>query len=299
MTGSRQQMAGGAMESPAQEQDHLQCLQRFWSAQASAFMRWFLSIPYAGQLSLLRNACPDLPLEYRVDEPRPTAAQFLTPELTLKSLLEENGKVFLRLMNARATRSDHCTRHDLVYLLSLRSEGKMPTFSGETFRNVSLAFVDPNDPEMNVQSLLPSVSSDVLEEKKNLIKQGKLIEADVWLTLQMRQQVILSLLSNVSNTFETMFLQQAMHGEGKVTKSAIGCRFCGVSSRKQSADGDQKTSTAGLLRCACEAAYYCCKEHQVEDWPHHKSACKQIRKERAALAAASATPQETDPDQVS
>ncbi|KAE9230166.1 hypothetical protein PF002_g13104 [Phytophthora fragariae] len=79
---------------------------------------------------------------YVSKETRPQAAQLFTPELPLKALLEENGKVLLRLMNARATKSDKCSRHDLLYLASLRAIGTMPTFSGDTFKNVSLVFID-------------------------------------------------------------------------------------------------------------------------------------------------------------
>lgn len=284
-------MAGASANAP-QEESHPVYLQRFWRANASAFMRWFLALPYAGQLTLLRNASPDLPVEYTpVDRPESVpATQKLAPELTVKALLEENGKVLLRLMNARATRADECSRHDLVYLLSLRGAGTMPTFSGETFRHVSLAFIDPTDPEQNVQSLLPSASEALLSEKKALIAQGKLIEADVWLTLQMRQQVIYALLTNVAHTFETMFLQSVMVGE--VSAAEVGCRFCGSATRQSAAEGENKDS---LLRCACEAAYYCSKEHQVEDWKNHKATCKSIRKlkteeeTKTAAAAASAS----------
>lgn len=279
-------------DSAAAQESHAQYLKRFWSANASAFMRWFLALPYAGQVSLLRNASPDMPVEYATSAiDKPQATQLLTPELTIKALLEENGKVFLRLMNARASRSDDCSRHDLLYLASLRAEDKMPTFSGETFRHVSLAFIDLEDPEHNVQSLLPSASPELLEEKKALIKQGKLMEADVWLTLQMRQQVIYSLLTNVAHTFETMFLHQVMVGE--VSAAEIGCRFCGSSTRRVADDGSsQADAPSSLLRCACEAAYYCCKEHQVEDWPNHKISCKQIRKEKEKIAAAAAASDE-------
>jgi hypothetical protein len=32
-------------------------------------------------------------------------------------------------------------------------------------------------------------------------------------------------------------------------------------------------------RCgACRAVFYCCREHQVADWPAHKAACKEARK---------------------
>ncbi|DAZ99986.1 TPA: hypothetical protein N0F65_001990 [Lagenidium giganteum] len=263
MAGNQQELSPGAY------------LVRFWDAHASVFMRWFLALPYAGQVSLLRNACPDIPAQYDVNEPRPQATQLLTPELTIKALLDQNGKVFLRLMNARARRAEDCARQDLRYLQSLRNAGTMPTFSGETFRHVSLAFIDPQDREQNVQSLLPSASKETLEAKRALIAQGKLIEADVFLTLQMRQQVILTLLTNVANTFETMFLKQAM--QGPVTQSAVGCRLCGASTRKTSEEETAATATS-LLRCQCEAAHYCCKEHQVEDWPNHKAMCKEIRK---------------------
>ncbi|KAG7382101.1 hypothetical protein PHYPSEUDO_005315 [Phytophthora pseudosyringae] len=272
-------MAGAAdaaaPAAPAPEESPAEYLTRFWRANASAFMRWFLSLPYAGQVSLLRNASPDIPVSYDPKGPRPQAMQLLTPELTLKALLEENGKVLLRLMNARATKVDQCSRHDLLYLASLRATGTMPTFSGETFKHVSLAFIDLADPEHNVQSLLPSASPEIIEEKKHLIKQGRLMEADVWLTLQMRQQVILTLLTSVAHTFETMFLKQVMVGE--VSAAEVGCRYCGSSTRKEK--GAEGATT--LLRCACEAAFYCCKEHQVEDWTNHKTSCKTIREENA------------------
>ncbi|CEG44802.1 hypothetical protein F443_04207 [Plasmopara halstedii] len=263
-------MAGAANVA---EESLSEYLTRFWRANASIFMRWFLSLPYAGQLSILRNASPDIPLSYDPKESRPEATQLLTPELTIRALLEENGKVLLRLMNARATRTDQCSRHDLLYLASLRASGVMPTFSGDTFMHVSLAFIDLADPEYKVQSLLPSASREVIEEKKGLIKQGKLMEADVWLTLQMRQQVILTLLTNVAHTFESMFLKQNMIGD--VSEAKVGCRFCGASTRKiESAE-----SASTLLQCSCETAFYCCKDHQKEDWMNHKTLCKSIRKD--------------------
>lgn len=39
---------------------------------------------------------------------------------------------------------------------------------------------------------------------------------------------------------------------------------------------------------ACKAVVYCCKEHQVDDWPRHKAACKAARADAAAAGAPSA-----------
>ncbi|KAE8895650.1 hypothetical protein PF005_g2745 [Phytophthora fragariae] len=61
------------------------------------------------------------------------------------------------------------------------------------------------------------------------------MEANVWLTLQMQQQVILTLLTNVAQTFETMFLKQVMVGE--VSAAEIGFRYCGTSTRKEEGAG--------------------------------------------------------------
>lgn len=40
------------------------------------------------------------------------------------------------------------------------------------------------------------------------------------------------------------------------------------------------------LCAACKAVAYCCKEHQVTDWPAHKAACKAARRGGTGAAAA-------------
>ncbi|ETV80851.1 hypothetical protein H257_06308 [Aphanomyces astaci] len=243
-------------------------LLRFWDAHGSTFMKWFLGLPYAGQLSMLRNASPDLPLSPPTSELK--ASDFLAPELTLSALLADEGKPLVRLLCNRA-RFD-CAAEDLAYLKALRAKNRMPTFSGTTFDTVALAFIDPKDPEQQIQSLLPSVSAHVLDEMKAKIQRNVLIEADVWLTLQMRQQIILTFLANIARTFEQVFFERQGPAEAK-----MGCRTCGAST--------QPTEKA-LLKCPCDAALYCSKEHQTADWPHHKAACKLIRQRRAELDSA-------------
>ena len=52
--------------------------------------------------------------------------------------------------------------------------------------------------------------------------------------------------------------------------------------------GAPEAHAAHFKRCAaCKAAAYCCREHQVQDWPAHKAACKAARKEAKPAAASS------------
>ena len=53
--------------------------------------------------------------------------------------------------------------------------------------------------------------------------------------------------------------------------------------------GARESHASQFKRCgACRAVCYCCREHQVEDWPSHKAACKAARKEAADAGAAAA-----------
>jgi hypothetical protein len=43
--------------------------------------------------------------------------------------------------------------------------------------------------------------------------------------------------------------------------------------------GAHEVHVAQFKRCAaCKGIVYCCKEHQLADWPAHKAACKAARK---------------------
>jgi hypothetical protein len=63
------------------------------------------------------------------------------------------------------------------------------------------------------------------------------------------------------------------------TAAAQGLRVCALHTC-----GAQEVHASNFKRCsACSGVVYCCKEHQVQDWPAHKAACRAARK--AAEAA--------------
>ncbi len=78
------------------------------------------------------------------------------------------------------------------------------------------------------------------------------------------------------------------HASGSATVAAAaapGLRRCGLA-----ACGALEAHPSHLKSCAaCRGVAYCCKEHQTEDWPSHKAACKAARKgaERSAERGAS------------
>ena len=68
------------------------------------------------------------------------------------------------------------------------------------------------------------------------------------------------------------------------SQQAPGLRTCALDGC-----GAREAHPEHFKRCAaCRAVVYCCREHQVADWPAHKKACKAARK--AAAAADEAGP---------
>ena len=54
--------------------------------------------------------------------------------------------------------------------------------------------------------------------------------------------------------------------------------------------GAREAHPSHFSKCgACKAVAYCCREHQVADWPAHKAACKAARKAAAPKDAAQAS----------
>jgi len=69
------------------------------------------------------------------------------------------------------------------------------------------------------------------------------------------------------------------------TSAAIAARLAAATLRCCSLGscGARELHPGHYKQCgACKAVAYCCREHQLEDWPAHKAACKAARKAAAA-----------------
>ena len=68
-------------------------------------------------------------------------------------------------------------------------------------------------------------------------------------------------------------VQRSMHAPGLRSCALGGC-------------GAKEAHAAHFKRCAaCSTVVYCCREHQAQDWPSHKKACKAARKAAAGDGA--------------
>ena len=136
--------------SDAREQQHR--LQRFWAAQSRHFTAWFLALPSAGQLVVIRAAAPDM-REASPAEGEPTkATDVLVPELTQSGLLSDGGRGLIRLYAQRVNLGvGGADAFDVMMLMKLHAQARMPCFAGEALNGLALSWVDPADPRPSAQ----------------------------------------------------------------------------------------------------------------------------------------------------
>ena len=112
----------------------------------------------------------------------------------------------------------------------------------------------------------------------NLDREVRTLMADAWRHVELSGAVVMRELDEEPDP-ETMIDRRlaAAAAEGAVR----GLRECALA-----ACASKEVHVSQFKRCAaCQQAFYCCREHQLADWPSHKAACKAARKADPAGAS--------------
>ncbi len=105
--------------------------------------------------------------------------------------------------------------------------------------------------------------------------------AAAWARLQATGVLSAPLVSAHAMAFEReLAAREAARAAAAAAPACRTCAFGGCGARELHAAHFKSCS-------ACRGVAYCSKEHQVEDWPNHKAACKAARKNAGAAAEAS------------
>ena len=101
---------------------------------------------------------------------------------------------------------------------------------------------------------------------------------DAWARVQASGVPQLPGLSDATDSPDAFDVSKRSREAVDAREARRGLRSCELASC-----GAKEAHVDHFKRCgACWAVVYCCREHQLEDWPAHKAACKAARKAAAA-----------------
>ncbi len=217
-----------------------------------------------GQILLLRNASPDIPERSRVLSSATNGnhellqpSDYLLPELNLDDLLLDQGRGLIRLLYTRISKESETYQKDLVYLKCLKRKQLLPNFSGNALALLNTPFVDPQDPELNVQSISSDASDATKLSVEQQIESNQLVDANVWVNLTMRQNLFNNYFIHLIETFTSSLSSSTAAS----ATASIGCRVCGL----------QKSSW-----CECKAVKYCSSKCKNHDKNFHQHLCQTV-----------------------
>jgi hypothetical protein len=97
---------------------------------------------------------------------------------------------------------------------------------------------------------------------------------DAWQRVVVSGAVTMRQLGNDLKPAEDLYTRLAAAAAEAAVRGLRECALAGCASKE--------VHVSQFKRCgACRTVAYCCREHQLEDWPAHKAACKAARKEAA------------------
>ena len=131
--------------------------------ELQTFSEWFLGLNEASKVAVLKKGCPDMPAVSSATRAKEgsdlNATDVLLPELSHDALMARGGQIAILFITRRLVDKSLCFLSDAKLLNDLHKVGKLPAF-GKTLAHLDTPFVDPNDPEENVQ-VLSKDTSDV------------------------------------------------------------------------------------------------------------------------------------------
>ena len=191
----------------ASTEDRHIALQLWWERNGDAFATWFESLSKENQILQLRKASPDIPTQTagsRESEGQTlNASDVLLPELTLDGLLGANGKLLALFFKRRCLQTDRCYFADLQLLNAMFARGSMPLFSKGALDGMDAPFVDPADKDENVRSLNADTPRENRASVLAHLITGRLIHADVFVTLKIRRAALVHFMATIVESFES------------------------------------------------------------------------------------------------
>ena len=194
-------MASFAVEDATVE-DKYTALSQWWHRHCKSFSEWYLSLSEHEQRQIIKKACPDIQEQSAftretLNRALIQASDVILPEFSLEGMLASKGRIFVLFMTRRLTPTDLCMKEDIKMLTDLLERKMLPSFSHHALEKLDTPFVDPLDVDENIRSLSPETSIESRKMVEDYLKSGRLVHAEVWISLKIRRASIVSLLENM------------------------------------------------------------------------------------------------------
>jgi len=218
-----------AFASPTAE-DETAVMATWWSRNCKPWSEWFLAQSEEARLALLHKGCPDIPQVTSATRAQRgeqlLATDMLLPEIAEDALMASGGRLCVLFITRRMVTAGLCISADLKMLLDLAKIKQLPLFDiGKGVKAMDTPFIDPTDPEENVQCLSASTSAATRKQVQEGLSSGRLVSVEVYMALKVRRTAIAKFIRTLIEEFEVKgdeqwrpspLLAQLLEGEMKM-----------------------------------------------------------------------------------
>jgi hypothetical protein len=177
----------------------------WWRESCKEFGLFYLMKTEAERRQILLSCSPDMPDEpagtRQARDQTITATDMLLPELFMQGLQAGQGRCLILLLARRLVSPDTGLENDLKLMKSLHSRKEMPIFSGGKLDAFDTPFVDIRDPSKEIQCLTEESSPTTVQTTHQWLKEGRLVDADVWLSCTMRRNILADFMMGLKGAF--------------------------------------------------------------------------------------------------